>query len=101
MILEIVTTLLADGYSRDNALHIALNQTEAWATMLRTSSLQEQDCIYHVIPHPQGWVVRQLNGISPCLIFKTREEAIQFGKEMTQEDHAILIIPPNDGEIQQ
>lgn len=101
MVLNITDRLVQEGYRREKALLIAVGQAETWASshLLRNETTTPISN-YHVTPHPSGWVVRQPNSTQPCLIFKTRDEAVELGQALAQDLHGNLIIHKDSGEIQ-
>jgi hypothetical protein len=97
MVVDITNNLVKEGYRRDTALLIAIGAAETWANS-QVRSINTYN--YHVTPHPGGWVVRQPNSTNPCLVFKTKEEAVEIGRELAQDLGGNLIIHKDSGEIQ-
>jgi hypothetical protein len=94
-----VTTLLQEGYQEDQAFRIAFSQAQEWATARRTTPDHELIVSYHVTPHPLGWVVRQPKGATPCLVFKSQEEAAEFGQALAEAHNSPLVIHQDSGDI--
>ena len=98
MVLRLATALLQEGYRQDKAFLIAIGQVEEWMHAQARNPTAKAN--YHVTPHPLGWVVRHPDGANPCLVFKTCDEAIQFGQALAQQVNANLVVHAPTGEVQ-
>ncbi len=100
MIGQLVAALLEEGYRQDVAYRIALTQAEEWAVIQRTSKDWKPMRSYHVIPHPNGWTVRQSMSTPSDRFFNAREEAVQFGQKLAQNSKSALVIHDSLGEFE-
>ncbi len=91
MVIRITNALIEEGYRQDKALLIAIGQAE--------EGMQANRLNYHVTPHPLGWVVRHPDSAQPCLVFHTRDEAIQVGRTLAEDGNANLVIHKDSGEV--
>lgn len=53
----------------------------------------------HVVPHDNGWAVKGENNSKPTAITKTKEEAINIARKISQNQQSELIIHNKDGKI--
>lgn len=53
----------------------------------------------HVVPHPDGWAVKKGGSTKATKTFDTQAEAIDFGREVSQNQQAELFIHRPNGQI--
>jgi len=92
--ISIADSLLDERYLAEQAVTIAIAQAEDWAT-------HQTEVLYHVMPHPDGWVIRPPNGIKPCLTFATQEDALGIAREIAKDSVSGIVIHGEDGKIHQ
>ena len=97
---QLVADLLKEGYEQGMAYRIAITQAEEWAVSKRTTAALTSVSNYHVIPHPNGWAVRQPMSKASCFFFKTHDEAVQFGQELAQSSNSTLVIHDSRGDFE-
>jgi len=54
---------------------------------------------YHVVSHQNGWAVKANNATRASKITNTKQEAIEFGRELSKKNEAELIVHKKDGTI--
>jgi uncharacterized protein DUF2188 len=96
--ISIADMLLDERYHADQAVTIAIAQAQDWANR-PDSHFDENTVNYHVMPHPQGWVIRASNGTKPCLSFATQADATQAAQELFKDRKCDIIIHKEDGKI--
>lgn len=92
--ISIAETLLDERYHAEQAITIAIAQAEDWAHH------QTDNHHYHVMTHPDGWVIRHASGTKPCLIFATQEDAVGVAWEIAKDRQTGIIVHGEDGKIQ-
>ena len=56
---------------------------------------------HHIVPDPNGgWNVKPGGGERAIKHFPTKQNAIDFGREVSQNQHSELVIHGKDGKIQ-
>lgn len=55
----------------------------------------------HVVPHPDGWAVKGAGNDRATKVTTTQQEAIQFAKEIAQNQQSELIVHGKNGQIRQ
>jgi hypothetical protein len=90
--ISIADGLLDERYRADQAVTIAIAQAEHWAD-------NQAENFYHVMPHPDGWVIRHSNGMRPCLTFATQDDALVIAREIAKDHCSRIVIHNSDGKI--
>jgi hypothetical protein len=55
----------------------------------------------HVVPHPEGWAVRGEGAERATAVFDTQRQAIERGREISQNQGSELLIHGRDGRIRE
>lgn len=53
----------------------------------------------HIVPHDGGWAVQGEGNSKPTRVTTTQQEAINFGREIAQNQQSELVIHGRDGRI--
>lgn len=55
---------------------------------------------HHVVPHEKGWAVKREKADRASKVFKTKEEAMKWGREQSKKNNTEFIPHKKDGTIQ-
>ena len=55
----------------------------------------------YVIPHPEGWAVRAVTSRQVTEIFQTKDEAIDYARELAEQQQSALFVKDADGSTTQ
>jgi uncharacterized protein YdaT len=97
--IEIVNTLLDEGYEESRAIPIAIAEARMWANSY-IDNFKDNAAHLHVVPHPEGWAVRWANARKASFIFHSRSEAKNRALEIGMEKHAHVFIHHANGQIE-
>jgi hypothetical protein len=55
----------------------------------------------HVVPHPEGWAVKPAGSQRASAVFPTQQDAIERGREISQNQGTELFIHDRGGRIRE
>ena len=90
---EIANALVEEGYEEGRAIPIAISQARRWAENQPTRTL-------HVVPHPEGWAVREEGRSRASIVLETKEEAQNRALEIGKYEGADVVIHDENGRIE-
>ncbi|MBU1018684.1 MAG: DUF2188 domain-containing protein [Patescibacteria group bacterium] len=64
-------------------------------------AMEKGDRSSHVMPHEEGWIVRKYDTAEGGKIFKTQQQAIEYGRKLAIKAKANLFIHRKDRSIRQ
>jgi uncharacterized protein YdaT len=100
--IEIANALLEQDYEEQRAVAIATAQAKEWAENRDIPVKDDPDAgpDLHVVPHDEGWAIREAGSDDVKATFDTKDDAVQQGREMARDARTFLIIHRTDGTIQ-
>ncbi|APH03947.1 DUF2188 domain-containing protein [Bacillus weihaiensis] len=90
--IEIANALLDDQYDEGRAIAIATSQAEKMKN--------ENQEMYHVVPHDDKWAIKKENSNEVDEIFTTKQEAMEKGHSLIKTEDVHLTIHRQDGTIE-
>ncbi|WP_018887577.1 DUF2188 domain-containing protein [Paenibacillus massiliensis] len=96
--IEIANALLSNGYEEGRAIAIATAQAEEWN---RNHPAHETDEPIHVVPHEEGWAIKEQGRDHPSSVHHTKTEAVQAAKCWSADQSIRVIIHDQHGRIQE
>ncbi|MBW4436787.1 MAG: DUF2188 domain-containing protein [Pleurocapsa minor GSE-CHR-MK-17-07R] len=94
--IEIANALLEEGYPEGSAIPIAISQSKKWAEGIDKKDWRDN---FHVVPHPEGWAVRQMNAAQAMSVLPDVQQARDQAIMLARNAGADVIIHDEHGEI--
>lgn len=99
--IEIANALLDDGYEEGRAIAIATAKAKEWNDDHPQSKRDKSSAPnYHVVPHEEGWAVKEEGADAVRLYAETKADAVEQAKEWASDANKTAIIHRKDGTVE-